>query len=316
MMLIQADVVTEAKARRITALQKGFTSRSDEQEIAELIKSCSGESLTRLKLAIDSGPDHSDLVELIYHDVDSETIRADILQHIRRESPERGESPPVRILSDIDDTLYSSLNDPRFLRGTMYPGLAAFHQELAMLGYEDESRIHDLILLTARPRDGLGLVERFTKKSLHLKGFQNVVILSGSVLALRSHRAMAEYKLKNFRLYQELYPEFDFIFVGDSGQGDAMLGESLLSEFPSRVRCVLIHNLDGSFVQTEKMRAFQTYLGAALDLHDLGLLNMDHCHRIAEAVRTEMKSAGFRSKELEEQLLANLMLDLTRLPAK
>ena len=314
-MLIQADIVTEAKAKRITALQRGFTSRSDEREILQLIKSCRGESLTRLKLAIDSGPDHSDLVELLYHDVDNEAIRAEILDHIRRESPERKDSPPVRIISDIDDTLYSSLNDPRFLRGTMYPGLAAFHQELAKLGDEDQSRVLDLILLTARPRDGLGLVERFTKRNLHLKGFQKVVILSGSVFSLRSHRAMAEYKLKNFRLYQELYPEFDFLFIGDSGQGDIVLGESLIREFPSRVRCVLIHNLDGNFVQTENVKAFQTYLGAALDLHDLGLLNADHCHRIAEAVKNEMKSAGFRSKELEKQILANLMLDLARLPS-
>ena len=177
------------------------------------------------------------------------------------------------------------------------------------MALSERSDLVDLILLTARPRDMLGLVERYTKRSLSRRGLSNTVVLSGSLVALRSHHAMAVKKLRNFELYQALYPEFDFIFVGDSGQGDASLGTMLLEKFPDRVREVLIHNLDGGNMTDKGIFAFQTYLGAILTLRDQGLADEQACLRVAEAVRRDLGRANFRSPEQKERALAAYLLD-------
>ena len=37
---------------------------------------------------------------------------------------------------------------------------------------------------------------------------------------------LAQKKAQNFLEFQALYPEFDFVFVGDNGQGDARAARS------------------------------------------------------------------------------------------
>ena len=81
---------------------------------------------------------------------------------------------------------------------------------------------------------------------------------------------MAVKKLQNFELYQALYPEFDFIFVGDSGQGDVSLGTMLLEKFPDRVREVatLIPGAMRGLVSERQLGSY-----ADLDVARRGLTN-------------------------------------------
>lgn len=308
--------VVEQRADRIDSLQSGFTSAREEREIANLILHTRDDALTELKLRLDHGPEERDLLELLYHDIDDEIVREEILEHFRVHSPQvPSKKRRVRIISDIDDTLYASLNDPAYARGTLYPGVNSFHQELGSMARSQRSEIVDLILLTARPRDGLGLVERYTKRALSRRGLSHTVILSGSLAALRSHEAMAYKKLENFERYQALYPEFDFIFVGDSGQGDVSLGTLLLERFPDRVREVLIHNLDGGNMTNKGIFSFQTYLGAILILRDQGLASEGACLRVADAVRDDLAGVAFQSPYQKERVLAAYLLDSENLRA-
>ena len=312
-MNLLSDIV-QTRADRIDALQRGFTSAAEEREVANLILQTRDEALTELKLRLDHGPGHHDLLELLYHDIDDVGVREEIIEHIRIHSPAiPSERRRVRMISDIDDTLYASLNDPTYVRGTLYPGITTFHEEGGKLAFSRRSDIVDLILLTARPRDVLGLIESYTKRNLSQRGLSSTVVLSGSLAALRSHHAMAVRKLQNFELYQALYPEFDFIFVGDSGQGDASLGKMLLEKFPDRVREVLIHNLDGGNMTNKGIFAFQTYLGAILILKEQGLADKQACLRVAEAVKRDLAKANFRNPRQKERALAAYLLDAENL---
>ena len=164
-MNLLSDIV-QTRADRIDALQRGFTSAAEEREVANLILQTRDEALTELKLRLDHGPGHHDLLELLYHDIDDAGVREEIIEHIRIHSPAiPSERRRVRMISDIDDTLYASLNDPTYVRGTLYPGITTFHEEVGKLAFSRRSDIVDLILLTARPRDVLGLIESYTKSS-------------------------------------------------------------------------------------------------------------------------------------------------------
>ena len=52
---------------------------------------------------------------------------------------------------------------------------------------------------------------------------------------------LAQKKAQNFLEFQALYPEFDFVFVGDNGQGDA---RAVRSRRPAVLRC--LHAVDAT----------------------------------------------------------------------
>lgn len=53
-------------------------------------------------------------------------------------------------------------------------------------------------------------------------------------------------KLENFTRFASLFPEFKFVFFGDSGQGDAFLASLLLEKFPTQVLGTFIHDVTPS----------------------------------------------------------------------
>lgn len=294
-------------ALRIQALQRGYTSPKDEREIAWLITSVEGMELTHLKNLIDRGGDHCDLLELLYSDIDDLTIRNEILNHIKNHSL-KASVKPLRVLSDVDDTLYASLHDVRYPRGTLYPGVLSLHQELHKASLSNESLLAALILLTARPRDKFGVIERWTQRQMSKKGLPEVTVLSGTLFDLRSHQAMARRKLHNFGQYQELYPEYKFLFFGDSGQGDALLGQMMLEQYPDRVSKILIHQVNDRST-SDGMVSFQTYLGAARALNEASLLSREACQRIYEESLATTSAIEFDSPAQQERAIAALEKD-------
>lgn len=293
-------------ADRIHALQHGYTSRRNEKEIARLILSVDGMELTRLKNLIDQGGDHCDLLELVYSDIDDRDLRMEILNHFKTRSGEFLK-PPLRVLSDVDDTLYASLHDKRFPNGTLYPGVVSLHEELQRATVADDSPIAALVLLTARPRDKMGVVERWTQRQMHRKGLPEMTVLSGTLFDLRSHTAMAKRKLRNFQMYQELYPEYRFVFFGDSGQGDSQLGTMMLDRFPTRIETVLIHQVNAKRL-APNLVAFSTYFEAATELHKRGLLEASACRRIYQKSLERLSKIRFRS-EHQKQLAFNALAE-------
>ena len=126
----------QERAAIIDRAQHHGISRREALIVTKVLLATHGEDLTRLKNLIEHGPDKETLHELLYQQISDEVLRQAILTHFARES--RSElSPPshppkdkVRVLSDIDDTLYSSLCDERFRRRTLFPGVLDFYRAL------------------------------------------------------------------------------------------------------------------------------------------------------------------------------------------
>jgi hypothetical protein len=136
-----------------------------------------GDDLSEIKTLTDAKGDYYCMSKLIYDDIKSETVRQDILNHIRKEGAmqlsrrqlgtiQRGPNRRYnvawrKILSDVDDTLlcsgglYPAGIDKRYPRKVVYPGVLAFYRELDLgtTGPDDwpEHKVGNLVFLSARP---------------------------------------------------------------------------------------------------------------------------------------------------------------------
>jgi hypothetical protein len=304
------------RAARITALQRGRTGRSDEREIARLLVETCGAELTALKNALDERGNYHDLHQLIYHDIDDDGLRAQILEHFEREAAPCGE---VKILSDIDDTFYANWKDERYPEKTVYPGVRELYAELDLGPEGAPGRLGDLTFVTARPGDRLGLVEDATRKALAERGIPAATVLTGSFRRLLGNRSIAEKKLENFLEYRRLYPEYGFVFIGDSGQGDIHFGQRMLELAAAAIRGIFIHDVVATpagrraELAASGVRLFDTYVGAAVEALSLSLISQGGAGRIALAAQAHLASILFASEHLAEARRADLARDIARL---
>ena len=80
--------------------------------------------------------------------------------------------------------------------------------------------INNVAFLTARPKGWRSLVTTLTSNRLNRSGVsKQATLLSGSFQHLFSSQQMAEKKYANFREYSDMFPEYDYVILGDSGQG-------------------------------------------------------------------------------------------------
>lgn len=144
--------------------------------VRNILLSSTGDDLSDIKTLTDAKGDYYCMSKLIYDDIKSETVRHDILTHIRKEGAmqvtrrqlgtKRGPKRRYlmawrKILSDVDDTLLSSGGyypagiDKRYSKKVVYPGVLAFYRELDLgtSGPDDwpENRVGNLVFLSARP---------------------------------------------------------------------------------------------------------------------------------------------------------------------
>ncbi len=300
------------RARWIDALSRGRTDDLDERGLAAVFLGTRGEALTALKREVDRGEDHRHLMHVVYSDIDDEGRRAAVLHHLAAEAAARPVAG-LKVLSDIDDTFYANWVDERFPKKTVYPGVRAFYEALSTGG--------EVVFVTARPEDRPGLVEASTQKSLRGRGVREPVILAGAFRRLHSHGAIAEAKLANFERYAALFGEYELMFVGDSGQGDAEFGAQMIERAPDRVRAVLIHDVVGSPPdvragwEARGVRFFDTYVGAARSLERMGLLARAAVSAVHAAARAELGAIAFASEVLGQARLAELLRDADGLDA-
>lgn len=312
--LAELDLV--AKAVLIDVLQEGDTDVRDEVAVRNLVLGTSGAALTELKNRIDGGPGYRDLLQLVYHDLDDAALRDEVLAHIVAEAA-KAPTSELKVLSDIDDTIYASWKDERYPSRTFYPGVVEFYRQLD-LGSDGSGREGDLVFVTARPGDRLGLVEDATLEILKEAGFPHATVLAGGFTRLHSHDAIAAGKLENFRRFQRLYPEYRFVFTGDSGQADAIFGAAIAEQYPEAVAGVFIHDVVAT---PEAARAewlekgvvfFDTYAGVAVAAHQRGLISLDGLHGVTLATSQQMSQVAFESAASRQARRAELERDLRR----
>jgi hypothetical protein len=303
------------RAGLMFALQRGITHSLAERMIRALFLSARGRELTEFKNLLDGRGSYHDLQQLVFSDVDDPAIRQEILDHIRREA-ETSPSGENKVLSDIDDTFLLNWKDTRYPPKTVYPGVLQFYRELDRGPGIIPGREGDLTFVSARPQDPLGLIEDRTLAALREHGVPTASMLSGAFTHLIGNSRIAEKKFDNFRRFAQLFPEYGFVFVGDSGQGDVAFGEQMLAAAPDAVRAVFIHDVVATPESVrQEWRAksiffFDTYVGAALEAYQVGVIARDGVHRVTRAAQEDLEKVPFASVEQREARRADLSRDL------
>ena len=230
-----------------------------------LLRSVAPEDLTRFKCALEYGGDYKDLVEYVFHDIDDTECRARIIDYLRTAPAQIG----VKVLSDVDDTMYANLIDERYPQKTLYPGVLEFYDSVKHEPFPLPAI--PVTTLSARPNPVAGRLEEasltrlaeFTKGRLGPSGLSGALFSStvGTVetvlraeLDLLSDEvphgqedAIGTVKFKNFGKFATVYPEYRYVFVGDSGQADALTAHLMVTETSgegsARVVTTFIHDL-------------------------------------------------------------------------
>jgi hypothetical protein len=243
------------------------TGPREELRMERLILSVAPEELTLFKFALEYDGDYKDLVEYVFHDIDDKERQARVIEHFRKAPAPIG----VKVLTDVDDTMYANLIERRYPKKTLYPGVLEFYDSLRHEPFEAKPIC--ITTLSARPNPiGLkledaslaGLVE-FTNRKLRpsaLSGKLASSLIGSLQTVLRANQTrldllsddishgqedkIGRVKFLNFTEFARVYPEYRFVFVGDSGQADALTAQLMVTQNSteaSRVLTTFIHDL-------------------------------------------------------------------------
>ncbi|GBG33062.1 Hypothetical Protein FCC1311_092862 [Hondaea fermentalgiana] len=107
---------------------------------SDLFMGAQGTELTLLKNMLDSTGDFNNLYKLVFSDIADPKLRKRLLKHMRAEGAavRKGNDgfAPIKLLSDVDDTLYCSGgsfpagSDTRYPRHALYPGVLSLYEEI------------------------------------------------------------------------------------------------------------------------------------------------------------------------------------------
>lgn len=237
------------------------------------------DELSELKTLTDAKGDYFCMNKLIFDDIRSESVRQDILNHLRREAAvkmthlQMGTRRTTRktqyrkVLSDVDDTLtcsggmYPAGIDKRYPKKEVYPGVLAFYRELDIgtEGPEEwlDEHVGNLVFLSARPHLYKDISEKanFAKfEKLRARGndgrqglhttpslLAGDLVSGGQYIYSNDFEPLAKKKFDNFRRYVSIYPEYQHVFVCDNGQGDVRAGEMMFDSFPYEFEALYVH---------------------------------------------------------------------------
>jgi hypothetical protein len=242
-----------------------ITDERKELRMERLLVSVASKDLPLFKYALEYDGDYKDLEEYIFHDIDKKEYQSRIIEHFRTSQQQIG----IKVLSDVDDTMYANLIDERYPKHTLYPGVLEFYDALKREPFK--LRVIPITTLSARPNPIAGTLEESSLKSLveftqerlcpsALSGAlasstvgtiqtwlrANLDLLSDEIPHGQEEK-IGEVKFENFSRFSAVYPEYHYVFVGDSGQADALTAQLMVTkestEGTSRVVTTFIHDL-------------------------------------------------------------------------
>lgn len=301
-----AELSVRSRGLLIKAMQVGPTYYQRERAVRDLMLATHGHDLTLLKRHIDRGEDHRDLAQLLFHDIDRGDYRKQILDHIQREARLHPCSE-VRIVTDLDDTIYCNWADKRFPAKTVYPGVLQLHQELR----------GDLVVLTGRVGDRAGFLERRYRQRLGILGVKELTILTGTLVHQFVHPWIFSKKWANLERHHRLFPEMRIVMFGDTGQADPEFLSKAARHYGVQVAKALLHNVKElpqarrAVCDQSGVSLFNTYVGAALQLYRAQLLTAEKLERVMQAALLDLDKITFpaaamrkaRQEELSQDLL-------------
>ena len=318
------------------------TDERKELRMERLVLSIAPKELALFKLALEYDGDYKDLEEYIFHDIDTTAYRNRILEHFRKAPQQNG----IKVLSDVDDTMYANLLDgSRYPAKTIYPGVLEFYNALKHEPFVMLPRI-PVTLLSARPNPIAGGLEEASLRALIiLAGRLCPSALSGDLgsstlgtleTVLRDklddplhdtipdgkEQEIGRVKFKNFLKFSEVYPEYRYVFVGDSGQADALTAQLMLTDRSAagtaRVVTTFIHDLTKASPTFRKLPSeivvkktsangrgvivFRNYIDAAVIAHmhskTLGdLITAEELAKITQEALTQFQAIKFTADE-------------------
>lgn len=286
--------------------------------ITDMLLSFTGLELTEVKNRLNNMADHVDLEDLVFSRLDT-AHRTKVLEHFHRAA--QGFSLiNVKVLSDIDDTVISSVLARTFPRGTVFPGALAFLEALDRGPIDLPFSLGDLTFVTARPADALGLMEGYSRQVLRAAGVSRMSFMGGSVLDLLSSDAIGRKKLENIQHYRQLFPEYRLVWVGDTRQADLEVGQRLLAEAPDQTAGVFIHDVTGvgpsertAYARTG-LFVFDTFIGAAAAAHRQGLISLAGRDDVVRETMAALEEIDWPGGAAERAARDMVDRDLAQLP--
>ncbi|MCI0424175.1 MAG: hypothetical protein L0312_34030, partial [Acidobacteria bacterium] len=236
-----------------------------------LIRSVALEDLPLFKFALDYDGDDKDMAEYVFHDIDKR--HKDIQDRIKAYFRTAPKQIGVKVLTDVDDTMYASLLEERYPKKQLgkdgkekrvvYPGVLTFYNALKSEPF-DVSPI-PVTTLSARPKafEGASLesLVEITENQLRPSALSGELssstigtleslwraLLNGKLSSHEQEDKIGKVKFENFSHFSEIYPEYGYVFVGDSGQADALTARMMMTEKSpegtSRVVATFIHDI-------------------------------------------------------------------------
>ena len=241
------SLADKIKVFKMLSPSANLTDVREELRMERLILSISLADLPRFKFALEYDGDYKDMVEYIFHDIDKSKYQKRIIEHFRKGGQQIG----IKVLTDVDDTMYANLIDARYPKKSPdphpYPGVLEFYDALKREPFALTSI--PITALSARP--GILNIEEGSLRGLvklsggrlcpsTLSG-EIVSSLAGTIGTLvrnklginsldREEDEIGFVKFKNFLSFSEVYPEYSYVFVGDSGQADALTARLMVAE--------------------------------------------------------------------------------------
>jgi hypothetical protein len=202
-----------------------------------------------------------DLREIIFNKDGTTTEDGEILLGIfetKKLSEQR-----LHILTDIDDTLYPNTEHGTYIAGSdrswiqkqPYPGIISFYIRFYQKLPEESRystilsatpgflknyklvapRLNEILKNTSNTNEDFGFIQGIESKTELLSYIGNIAYNAThpqeSVARPDSSQLFVRFgtlKFERFVQYSKIFPEYNFIFIGDNGQGDVLAGTKML----------------------------------------------------------------------------------------
>jgi hypothetical protein len=304
-----------------TGLKSDIVRKTDELKRAELIKAITElKKKFDVKFSKDVNCNYRffgstpnsygcDLRELIFNIDGSVTPGGEALLNTFKELSTLVTPPTWHILTDADDTLFPNDSHGTYISGVdkswpqkmPYPGVIEFYKQFHALSQTSDystvlsatpgiikSSRHSSTELKQILGDDFGFIQGIDRKRELFRQIGNIMktVWKKGILPESSFYAdMAMTKYARFCQYARIFPERKFIWIGDSGQGDAIAGLMMLNDPNLNVK-VFIHQVGEITVVDERIHYFKTYLDLANIFTKLGIFKDEIVNRISDSIAT------------------------------
>eukprot|EP00041_Stephanoeca_diplocostata_P027076 m.739766 g.739766 ORF g.739766 m.739766 type:complete len:629 (+) comp23110_c0_seq3:699-2585(+) len=216
------DVVVAARACQGVA--------TAELLVANFFMGLKGADLARVKAEFDIASGRS-LSDIIFNFLSDEGIRKSVLEHFNKQAAEvlrtEGFQRPMVVLCDVDDTVVQGAfggGTPKYPTGCLFPG---FNAVVRTLGAR-------VVFAPTRPDE----MQSPMHDVLTEHGIEQPNVLTGllvgtthtDVASTKSRQWVTDRKFDHYIKYMNVFPEAQFVWFGNTGQGDVQRGLELLQK--------------------------------------------------------------------------------------